>query len=242
MKLPRYLQILLGLTVLACGYLFWQDWYGQSATVGRVSGERPVNAPAAGVTRKAPVAGRAQPVSEADAGHPASDRRSVDTTSSRIGRRPSVPQPAGDDIARRSEGSSDAVAGAAPNLFPAQSWMPSSAAPSATPTMASLDPGRSADRGAPPVPPPRLDNAAHPLSITAEWRYPGQKTTVAVEGGGNSYILCDACGLAGSIRPGQVFDSGYQLDAIDDRQVTVMQLRSKRKIVLPLTLESIAKG
>ncbi|WP_157643948.1 hypothetical protein [Burkholderia ubonensis] len=242
MKLPRYLQILLGLTVLACGYLLWQDWSGHSATVGHVSGGRPVNAPAASVMRKAPVAARRQPVSEANARHPASDRQPMDTTAPRLGPRPTAPQLAGNDNARPSEGSSDAVADAPPNLFPAQSWMPSFAAPSATPAIALPDPARSADRGVPPVPPPRLDNAGNPLRITAEWRYPGQGPAVAVEGGGNSYILCDACGLPGSIRPGQVFDSGYQLDAIDDRQVTLMQLRSKRKIVLPLALESIARG
>ncbi|WP_157660626.1 hypothetical protein [Burkholderia ubonensis] len=247
MKIPRYLQVILGLTLLACVYVFWQDWFGQGATVGPVPDERPVRTRAAnrqpggqpnGPARFAARAARAPSGEYAKDLSSSSREASAARAQSASGGEQEAPALLKDHAGAISQagGASGTDAPPAVNLFAAQSW---ASRPPETASAASLP--ASADTGQRASPSPPSSSFANPFRVTAEWRVPGQKSIVVIQGEGQSYVLCDACDVPGHIRPHQTFGSGYRLDEIGSQQVTLTKLPLKRRTVLPLTTSSPAK-
>ena len=163
MKLPRYLQVLLVMTLLLVGVMFWRDRQTTDDDL----------APVRMAARRASSARDAEPAA---------------ATSVAIA---AVPE-----------------RGRGMNLFPPQSWRPP---PPPAPTVAAV---------ASKPPPPSV-----PFTVTGEWRYLGEQPIVMLQrNGGQTYVLCATCDLAGRIRPGERIGTDYRLDEIGDRTLKLTYL------------------
>jgi len=64
-----------------------------------------------------------------------------------------------------------------------------------------------------------------PFTVTGEWRYLGEQPVVMLQrNGGETYVLCAACDLAGRIQPGQRIGADYRLDDISEHTVKLTYL------------------
>lgn len=112
------------------------------------------------------------------------------------------------------------------DLFPAQS-------------LASLSP---ASRPPPeqPVPPPPMETVESapemspppeqplPFSAVASWKA-GSVETFAIEGFGQTFLLCKDCHVASAIHPGEQLADGYQLKSITHDQATLVAPDGKER-------------
>lgn len=242
MKIPRYLQVLLGLTLLACAFLFWQDWFGPGAAGGGGADERSVRTRAANGQPGGPP-GLAARTARSPSGEyvrkfspsPLAERAARTRSASDVEQdAPALPEDRAGAMSTAG-GVSGADALPAVNLFAPQSW---ASRPAETTGAAPLPTPAGTGQRAAPLP---SSSFVNPFRVTAEWRVPGQKSIVVIEGEGQTYVLCDACDVPGHIRPHQTFGSGYQLDEIGSQQVALTKLPLKRRTVLPLTTSSPAK-
>src|SRR5579863_317892 len=132
------------------------------------------------------------------------------------------PRPGFPDEARPQPGSPAAAspapgAGATPaapdvDLFPSQTYASLSLAP----------PAPAVDE----VPPPPLDVPEHPpepqppplaplpFNAVATWK-DGSRETYAVDGLGQTFLLCADCRVPGAVHPGEAMANGYRLKALD---------------------------
>lgn len=108
-----------------------------------------------------------------------------------------------------------------PNLFPAFSWAPLPA-PAADPVTIPVPKSR-------PGPPPM------PFQVSAMWRYQGQPPVIALQAFGNTYLLCERCGVPGHHGVGAVLEREYRIDRIAQSGVTLTYLPMRHVSVVPVT-------
>ncbi|AQV95630.1 hypothetical protein BJN34_17250 [Cupriavidus necator] len=107
-----------------------------------------------------------------------------------------------------------------PNLFPAFSWEPPPAPPP--------------DPVAIPVPKPRPGPPPMPFQVSAMWRYQGQPPVIAMQAFGNTYLLCERCGVPGHHGVGAVLEREYRIDRIAQSGVTLTYLPMRHVSVVPV--------
>lgn len=108
-----------------------------------------------------------------------------------------------------------------PNLFPPFSW--------ATPSAPMPDPVSI------PVPKPRPGPPPMPFQVSAMWRYQGQPPVIAMQAFGNTYLLCERCGVRGHYGVGAVLEREYRIDRIAQSGVTLTYLPMRHVSVVPVT-------
>lgn len=109
----------------------------------------------------------------------------------------------------------------APNLFPAFNWAPPPAP--APPPVASTAPK------ARPGPPPM------PFQVSAMWRYQGEQPVIVMRAFGNTYLLCERCGVPGHHGVGAVLEREYRIDRIAQGGITLTYLPLRQVSVVPVT-------
>lgn len=115
---------------------------------------------------------------------------------------------------------------APPNLFPAFSWAPPPAP--APPPVAR--PASKTRTGPPPM----------PFQVSAMWRYQGQQPVIALQAFGNTYLLCERCGVPGHHGVGAVLEREYRIDRIAQSGVTLTYLPMRHVSVVPVTPRTAA--
>lgn len=113
-----------------------------------------------------------------------------------------------------------------PNLFPAFSWAP--------------PPGPALELVATPVPKPRPGPPPMPFQVSAMWRYQGQPPVIALQAFGNTYLLCERCGVPGHHGVGALLERDYRIDRIAQSGVTLTYLPMRHASVVPVVPRPVA--